>query len=142
MQRRNALFLALLLPVCALSAAETAPTTPAGAAAHAAKDQPSLALQIDGAVTAPRSFDLASLQKLATQNSGPVDVVCASGATVATGFEADPRGVGPIRGLGEVDLRAGIEGEEVGDVAVAGLVFLVVLYPLLDGAVGADLNGG
>ena len=84
MHRRNALFLALLLPVCALATAETAPATPAGAAAHAAEDQPSLALQVDGAVTAARSFDLASLQKLAAHNSGPVDVVCASGATVAT----------------------------------------------------------
>ena len=56
MHRRNALFLALLLPVCALATAETAPATPAGVAAHAAKDQPSLALQIDGAVTAPRSL--------------------------------------------------------------------------------------
>lgn len=45
---------------------------------------PSAMVRVHGSVTAPRNFDLAALQHLATQDSGPVDVICASGATMST----------------------------------------------------------
>ena len=44
--------------------------------------KPSIEVRISGAVKAPKTFDVAALKKLTERNSGPMDVVCASGATV------------------------------------------------------------
>ena len=43
---------------------------------------PSVEVQVSGAVKAPQAFDLVALQKLTAQGSGPMEVICASGATV------------------------------------------------------------
>ncbi|HET8898820.1 MAG TPA: molybdopterin-dependent oxidoreductase [Rhodanobacteraceae bacterium] len=74
MHFRSALLLALLLPLISSVAAHE----------KAATDQPSFAVTVHGAVVAPRSFDVADLKQLAAHDSGPIDVVCASGATVGT----------------------------------------------------------
>ena len=63
-------------------------TTPALHVAYAdnpvpmASVKPSIDVRISGAVKAPQSFDVAALKKLTARNSGPMDVICASGATV------------------------------------------------------------
>ena len=62
--------------------------TPVATMAHAdapvaaANVKPSHEVRISGAVKAPAAFDVAALKKLVSRNTGPVDVVCASGATV------------------------------------------------------------
>ncbi len=63
----------------------TAHAQAAGAEAVAPKhlDTPSSIVHVSGAVKAPRDFDLAAIKALAGRDTGPVDVVCASGATVA-----------------------------------------------------------
>ncbi len=58
------------------------PASAAKPAAHAADGTPSHSVRITGAVKVPAEFDLSALKKLLPRNSGPVDVVCASGATV------------------------------------------------------------
>ena len=73
-------FLLVLLLAPAVSAAPATPT--AKPAAHPAAGTPSHSVRITGAVKAPAEFDVAALKKLLPRNSGPVDVVCASGATV------------------------------------------------------------
>lgn len=77
------LFALLLAPAVSAAPATTAatakPTTPA---AHAMTGTPSHSVRITGAVKAPTEFDVAALKKLLPRDSGPVDVVCASGATV------------------------------------------------------------
>lgn len=45
-------------------------------------DKPGCAVHVGGAVNAPRDFDVATLKQLAPRDSSPLDVVCASGATV------------------------------------------------------------
>ncbi len=52
------------------------------AAEPAPAPTPSYAVHVSGAVTAPRDFDVAALKKLVARDTGPVDVICASGATV------------------------------------------------------------
>lgn len=69
--------LALLLPVLV-----SAPARAADPAAHPAAGTPSHSVRITGAVKAAAEFDVAALKKLVPRNTGPVDVVCASGATV------------------------------------------------------------
>ncbi len=44
---------------------------------------PSTSVHVIGAVKAPQDFDMAALKALVAHDTGPVDVVCASGATVA-----------------------------------------------------------
>lgn len=63
--------LALLLPTVGWTASNAADV---GTPRHA--------VRVSGAVTAPREFDLAALKRLLPRDSGPVQVVCASGATV------------------------------------------------------------
>lgn len=63
--------LALLLPTVGWTASNAADV-----------GTPSHAVRVSGAVTAPREFDLAALKRLLPRDSGPVQVVCASGATV------------------------------------------------------------
>ena len=53
---------------------------PALAVAHGDSGTPSHAVRVSGAVKAAREFDVAALKQLVPQSSGPVDVVCASGA--------------------------------------------------------------
>lgn len=72
-------FHAFLLALLLAPAVSAAPATPA---AHPATGTPSHSVRITGAVKAPAEFDVAALKKLLPRNSGPVDVVCASGATV------------------------------------------------------------
>ena len=67
----HALLLALLLPATGLTASDPVDD-----------GTPSHAVRVSGAVTAPREFDLAALKRLLPRDSGPVQVVCASGATV------------------------------------------------------------
>ena len=50
--------------------------------------------------------------------------------------------MGEVGGAARGDLVVGEEGEEMGDVTVAGLVFGVVFGPLLQVAGFADLEGG
>lgn len=69
MTLRGLLFGLLLFPVAAAMAA-----SPDGI--------PSSALRVDGAVAAPRVFDVAALRKLVAHDTGPAMVICASGATV------------------------------------------------------------
>ncbi len=72
--RLHALLLALaLLPLGAHAWADDGPGK---------VGEPSTAVRVDGAVNAPRAFDVAALKKLVAHDTGPVDVVCASGATV------------------------------------------------------------
>ena len=53
------------------------------AAEHAdVQAKSSTAVRVTGAVTAPQAFDVAALQNLVAHDTGPVDVICASGATV------------------------------------------------------------
>jgi DMSO/TMAO reductase YedYZ molybdopterin-dependent catalytic subunit len=74
------------LPTLLLAALLLAPPTLLVAHADtpvaAADVKPSFELRISGAVKAPAKFDVAALKKLTARNSGPMDVVCASGATV------------------------------------------------------------
>ena len=51
-------------------------------------------------------------------------------------------GLGQLRGALGGDLVAGMEGEQVGHVPVAHLYLLVLLQPLLQGAVGGHLRLG
>ncbi|WP_256646894.1 molybdopterin-dependent oxidoreductase [Thermomonas paludicola] len=61
----------------------TNPAIPANKTAQPTRAfTPSVDVRISGAVKAPRLFDVATLKKLTARNSGPMDVVCASGATV------------------------------------------------------------
>ncbi len=46
-------------------------------------DTPSTSVHVIGAVKAPQDLDMAALKALVARDTGPVDVVCASGATVA-----------------------------------------------------------
>lgn len=55
---------------------------PAIGTAHPADGSPSLSVRVIGAVKSPAEFDVGALKDLATRDTGPVDVVCASGATV------------------------------------------------------------
>ncbi|QIL20309.1 molybdopterin-dependent oxidoreductase [Thermomonas sp. HDW16] len=71
MKSRSLLLALLLLPAIGLAQSD-----------HADVGTPSHAVRVSGAVTAPREFDLAAIKQLAGRDSGPVDVVCASGATV------------------------------------------------------------
>ncbi len=52
-------------------------------AAPPANGTPSHSLRITGAVKAATELDVEAIRKLAVRDTGPVDVVCASGATVA-----------------------------------------------------------
>lgn len=72
--------LALLLAIALLPA--TLPTRAADR--HAPAGTPSDAVRISGAVKAPAEFDVAALKKLLPRDTGPVDVVCASGALKGT----------------------------------------------------------
>lgn len=72
--------LALLLAIALLPA--TLPTRAADG--HAPAGTPSHAVRISGAVKAPAEFDVAALKKLLPRDTGPVDVVCASGALKGT----------------------------------------------------------
>lgn len=75
------LLLGALLATGSLGAAT--PVTPANKAAQpVGAFTPSTNVRISGAVKAPRQFDVAALKKLTARNSGPMDVVCASGAIV------------------------------------------------------------
>lgn len=59
------------------------PIAGASSADHAdVKLEPSTSVRVTGAVTAPQTFDVAALQALVAHDTGPVDVVCASGAIV------------------------------------------------------------
>lgn len=59
------------------------PVAGVSAAGHAdVKLEPSTAVRVTGAVTAPQTFDVAALQALVAHDTGPVDVICASGAIV------------------------------------------------------------
>ena len=70
----HALLLALLLsPVVSATPGETA---------MPAESQPSQSVRIHGAVKNPTEFDVDALKKLLPRDSGPMEVVCASGATV------------------------------------------------------------
>lgn len=70
----RALLLALLVLV---------PVGGVSAAGHAdVKIDPSTSVRVTGAVTAPQTFDVAALQALVAHDTGPVDVICASGAIV------------------------------------------------------------
>ncbi len=91
-----ALLLALLL----------APALSATPAAHPMAGTPSHSVRITGAVKAPAEFDVAALKKLLPRNSGPVDVVCASGAVVGK--------VENFRGVRLTDVldRVGIDRKE------------------------------
>jgi len=76
------LLLALLLSP-PLLATPAQPAKPAAAPqTHAVAGTPSTSLRISGAVKAPADFDVAALKKMVPRNTGPMDVVCASGATV------------------------------------------------------------
>ena len=44
---------------------------------------PSTSVHVIGAVKAPQDLDMAAIKALVPRDTGPVDVVCASGATVA-----------------------------------------------------------
>jgi len=70
----HALLLALLL----------SPALSAAPADHPETGTPSHSVRVTGAVKAPAEFDLAALQELVARDTGPVDVVCASGATVGS----------------------------------------------------------
>ncbi len=69
-------FLLALLFAPALSASQAA------SASHPQDDMPSTSVRISGAVTAPVELDVAALKRLVPRDTGPIDVVCASGATV------------------------------------------------------------
>lgn len=56
-----------------------APCVHAGSGAHDHAGTPSHTLTVTGAVLASVSLDLASIQRLAPKDTGPMDVVCASG---------------------------------------------------------------
>lgn len=71
----RAFLLALLLAPALLSASP---------ADHPEEGMPSSSVRITGAVNAPAEFDVAALKRLVQRNTGPVDVVCASGATVGS----------------------------------------------------------
>lgn len=68
----------------ALLLAPAISATPAGPVAHPAGDTPSTSVRITGAVNAPVEFDVAALKQLVPRDTGPVNVVCASGATMDT----------------------------------------------------------
>ena len=70
----HALLLALLL----------SPVLSATPADHPETGTPSHSVRVTGAVKAPAEFDVAALQDLVARDTGPVDVVCASGATVGS----------------------------------------------------------
>lgn len=59
-----------------------APVVSAIPASHPAAGTPSHSIRITGAVKAAAEFDVATLKQLVARDTGPVDVVCASGATV------------------------------------------------------------
>lgn len=68
---------ALLLSLLLSLAAAPAPAAPPQ------EGTPSHSLRITGAVKAPVELDLAALRDLSERESGPIDVVCASGAVLA-----------------------------------------------------------
>lgn len=72
------LWLALLLAPMV----HAAPAEPATSEAAIAAAQPSHSLRITGAVKNPAEFDVAALMKMMPHDSGPVDVVCSTGAVV------------------------------------------------------------
>ncbi len=76
MKLRPLVLAALLLTAPALQVAYADTPVPI------ASVKPSIEVRISGAVKAPKTFDVAALKKLTERNSGPMDVVCASGATV------------------------------------------------------------
>lgn len=82
----QSLVLGSLLLLGAAPAALAAGPSATKAATPAAKDmaniRPSFEVRVSGAVKAPKAFNVAALKKLTERNSGPMDVVCASGATV------------------------------------------------------------
>lgn len=76
MKRRNLLLASLLLVTqSAYAAKSSAPAALAGIT-------PSVTVRVFGAVKSPRTLDVAALKTLTARNSGPMNVVCASGATV------------------------------------------------------------
>ncbi|MDE2407617.1 MAG: molybdopterin-dependent oxidoreductase [Xanthomonadaceae bacterium] len=72
---------ALLLAALLLAPAAV-PLAHADTPVAAANVKPSFEVRISGAVKAPADFDVAALKKMVPRNTGPMDVVCASGATV------------------------------------------------------------
>lgn len=72
--------LTLLLMVA--SAPALSSPGPASASAGVVEGTPSHAIRISGAVATERELDVAALKALTVNDSGPVEVVCASGATV------------------------------------------------------------
>ena len=132
--KAHALLLALLLA----PAASAAPATPA---AHAASGTPSHSVRITGAVKAPAEFDVAALRKLLPRDTGPVDVVCASGATV--GKAQNFRGVrltDVINHVG-IDLAGHKDGRRMVVVARAtdGYVATFSWNELYNTAIGKDV---
>lgn len=73
---------ALLLTLLLAPTVSAAPATSVAPAAHPAIGTPSHSVRITGAVKALAEFDVAALKTLLPRDTGPVDVVCASGATV------------------------------------------------------------
>lgn len=73
--------LGALLLAPPLSSSAVAATATAQELADA---KPSHEVRVSGAVKNARAFDLAALQQLTADNSGPMDVICASGAVVGT----------------------------------------------------------
>jgi len=71
---------ALLLTLLLVPATFTANAETAKSSTHPLAGTPSHSVRVTGAVKTPAEFDVAALKKLVPRNSGPVDVVCASGA--------------------------------------------------------------
>ena len=131
-------FLLAMLLAPTVSAAPATPTTPA---AHAVAGTPSHSVRITGAVKAPAEFDVAALKKLLPRNSGPVDVVCASGATV--GKAQNFRGVRLTDVLDRVgiDLAGHKDGRRMAIVARAtdGYVVTFSWNELYNTTIGKDV---
>lgn len=79
----QSLAISSLLLLGSVPVAFAAQTTAHHAATPAAKDMakvnPSYQLRVSGAVKTQKTFNVAALKQLTARNSGPMDVVCASG---------------------------------------------------------------
>ncbi|KZC15595.1 hypothetical protein RHOFW510R12_00155 [Rhodanobacter sp. FW510-R12] len=129
----------LVLGLVAATAHAQTPTATDAAPRH--HGTPSSLVHVTGAVKATRDFDLAAIKALAGRDTGPVDVICASGATVAK--------VNNFRGVRLTDLinHAGIDEQGHKDTrrmviiarATDGYVVTFSWNELFNTAIGKDV---
>lgn len=102
---------------------------------------PSHSVLVGGAVKAPRELDVAALKKLVAHDTGPMDVVCATGAVV--GKVSDFRGVRLTDVIDAVGLDAQGHKDERRMVIVAratdGYVVTFSWNELYNTAIGKDV---